>query len=119
MGEDSIEFYVTTGRKHTIRSPLPANWNNNWHHVVAVYDGSKLSLFIDDKNGTEVPASGNIRNLPFPVNIGRNAEIHGQETSVYLCDAVIDMVGIFDQALKPEQLIAPSDELKEKVRPVA
>ncbi len=47
-----------------------------------------------------LPASGNIKNLPFPVNIGRNAEIHGQETAVYLCDAVIDMVGIFDHGLE-------------------
>ncbi len=71
-----------------------------------------MSLFIDGKPGAETPATGNIKNLPFPVNIGRNAEIHGQETADYLCDAVIDMVGIFDQALKPEQLVAPSDELK-------
>ncbi len=112
VDEDSIEFYLTTSRKFTIRCPLPDNWKNSWHQVVAVYNGSKMSLFIDGKQGSEAPASGNIRNLPFPVNIGRNAEIHGQETSVYLCDAVIDMVGIFDQAIKPEQLIAPSGELK-------
>jgi len=114
LGEDSIEFYVTTGRRNAVRSPLPANWNNNWHQLVAVYNGSKLTLFIDGIPGKEASASGNIKNLPFPVNIGRNAEIHGQETSVYLCDAVIDMVGIFDHALKPEQLISPSDELKRK-----
>ncbi len=114
LGEESIEFYVTTDKRNAVRNPLPANWNNNWHHLVAVYNGSELTLFIDGIPGKEVRASGNIKNLPFPVNIGRNAEIHGQETSVYLCDAVIDMVGIFDHVLKPEQLTAPSDELKSK-----
>jgi beta-galactosidase len=114
IGEDSVEFYITTARKYAVKSPLPDNWKNNWHQVVAVYDGSKMSLFIDGKPGAELPASGNIKNLPFPVNIGRNAEIHGQETSVYLCDGVIDMVGIFDRALKPDQLATPSDELKRK-----
>ncbi len=114
VGDDSIEFYVTTNRKYAVRTPLPANWKNSWHHVMAVYNGSKLILFIDGEPGSEIPATGNIKNLPFPVNIGRNAEIHGQETSVYLCDAIIDGVGIFDQALKPEQLISPTDELKRK-----
>ncbi len=112
IGKESIEFYITTGRKYTIRSPLPANWINSWHQIVAVYDGSNMRLFIDGKPGAETPATGNIKNLPFPVNIGRNAEIHGQETADYLCDAVIDRVGIFDRALKPDQLVTPSDELK-------
>lgn len=112
VGEDSIEFYITTGKKYILRSPLPANWKNQWHQVAGVYNGSKLSLFIDGKPATEIPATGNIKNLPFPVNIGRNAEIHGQETSVYLCDAMIDMVGIFDHAVDPEKLTEPSDELK-------
>ena len=114
IGTDSVEFYVTTGKRNAVRSALPANWINNWHQVVAIYDGQKLGLSVDGQKGREVAATGNIKNLPFPVNIGRNAEIHGQETSVYLCDAVIDQVGIFAHALKPEQLSNPSDELKKQ-----
>ncbi len=114
MGEDSMEFYITTGKRYAVHNPLPSNWNNSWHQLVAVYDGTSMRLFIDGKPGAEIPATGNIKNLPFPVNIGRNAEIHGQETADYLCDAVIDRVGIFDRAIKPDQLVAPSDELKGK-----
>lgn len=42
---------------------------------------------------------GQYPELPYPVNIGRNAETHGQETSVYICDAQMDEVGIFAKAL--------------------
>ena len=48
--------------------------------------------------------SGNIMNTPFPVNIGRNVEIHGQETSVYICDAIIDQVGIFRKIISSDML---------------
>lgn len=37
------------------------------------------------------------------MNIGRNAEIHGQETDVYICDAQMDNVGIFTTAFTPDQ----------------
>lgn len=39
-----------------------------------------------------------------PLNIGRNEETHGQETDVYICDAQIDKVGVFNQALQPDEL---------------
>ena len=63
-----------------------------------------ITLSIDGKESSPVPVSGNIRNTPFPVNIGRNAEIHGQETSVYICDAIIDQVGIFKKAISSDLL---------------
>jgi beta-galactosidase len=110
--KDSLEFYLTTRQKRKVQIALPENWENNWHHVVARYDGKRILLSIDGKPSSSVPVSGNIRNTPFPVNIGRNAEIHGQETSVYICDAIIDQVGIFQKEVSPEQLGKPSDELK-------
>jgi len=69
---------------------------------------------IDGKLSDPVAVTGSIRNTPFPVNIGRNAEIHGQETSVYLCDAIIDQVGIFSEDIASDQLSNPSGELKKK-----
>lgn len=113
-GTDSIEFYVTTGKLNSVRCGLPANWENNWHHVAGVFDGNSIRISIDGIWGGKAMATGNIKNLPFPVNIGRNAEIHGQETSVYLCDARIDQVGIFARALMPEQLSNPSHDLKQQ-----
>lgn len=98
-GKDQLEFYLYTDKKHSIYAPLPANWEYNWHQVTAVYDGQNMSILIDGKELATGKATGHIRNFPFPVNIGRNAEAHGQETTVYICDAQLDEVGIFAQAL--------------------
>ncbi len=112
--KDSLEFYITTSQKHKVQLVLPENWENNWHSVIAVYNGTEISLSIDGKKSISVPVSGNIRNTPFPVNIGRDAEIHGQETSVYICDAIIDQVGIFAKDVSTGLLENPSDELKKQ-----
>lgn len=97
-GKESLEFYLYTDKKYAIHAPLPTNWEYNWHHVTAVYDGKEMALYIDGERKASAQATGTLRNFPYPVNIGRNAEAHGQETSVYICDAMMDEVGIFDQA---------------------
>ncbi|MBK7627328.1 MAG: DUF4981 domain-containing protein [Bacteroidales bacterium] len=112
--KDSLEFYVTTRQKRKTRIALPPDWENNWHTVVAAYNGKEIVLSIDNKQSDPVPVTGNIRNTPFPVNIGRNVEIHGQETTVYICDAIIDQVGIFSKAVSPEALQKPTDDLKKQ-----
>jgi len=111
---DSLEFYLTTRIRQKVQIPLPANWENNWHFIAAYYDGKEIWLTVDDKESARRSLSGNIRNTPFPVNIGRNAEIHGQETSVYICDAVIDQAGIFGKVIPSSSLKAPSPELKKE-----
>jgi beta-galactosidase len=102
-GKESLEFYIYTNKKHAIFAPLPADWEYHWHDITAVYDGKEISLYIDKEKKASGEVSGNIRNFPFPVNIGRNAEWHGQETSVYICDAQMDNVGIFTEALDINQ----------------
>ena len=112
--KDSLEFYITTNQKKKVLIALPENWEYNWHQVVARYNGSAISLSIDGKDSKGVQVSGNIRNTPFPVNIGRNVEIHGQETSVYICDAIIDRVGIFSKDVSADLLKNPTAELKKQ-----
>lgn len=112
--KDSLEFYITTNQRRKVQLELPENWEYSWHQVVARYDGAKISLSIDGKESSSVTVSGNIRNTPFPVNIGRNAEIHGQETSVYICDAIIDQVGIFTKNIPTDLLRKPAPDLKKQ-----
>lgn len=109
---DSLRFYITTDKRYSVLAKLPDNWVNNWHHVAAVYDGTSISITIDGKNSLRKHVKGNIRNTPYPVNIGRDVEIHGQETSDYLCDAIIDKVGIFTEAMSPELVRNPVEEIK-------
>jgi beta-galactosidase len=111
---DSLEFYITTDKKYKVRLALPSNWENNWHHIAGWYNGKEMSLSIDGVMSPALSVKGNIRNTPFPVNIGRNAEIHGQETDVYICDAIIDQAGVFADAVPLQLLSAPSEDLKKK-----
>ncbi len=113
-GRDSLEFYVMTRSRQKVQIALPANWENNWHFITAIYDGRSIYISLDGKESRKKAVSGIIRNTPFPVNIGRNAEIHGQETEVYICDAIIDQVGIFTTGIPADSLHSPSASLKRK-----
>lgn len=113
-GNEYLVFYITTRQKVSVKMPLPKGWENNWHHVTACYDGTAIFITIDGNQSDKIPAGGNLRNTPYPVNIGRNAEIHGQETSVYICDAIIDQVGIFDKYVSYQLLKNPSEEIKKE-----
>ncbi|MBN2631949.1 MAG: DUF4981 domain-containing protein, partial [Bacteroidales bacterium] len=111
IGDEFLEFYLTTKSRNTVRIPLPVDWQFKWHFVSAHYDGATMYLTIDGRESERKPVSGKITNTPFPVNIGRNVEIHGQETSVYICDAVVDRVAIFDENIGHGQLVSPAPEL--------
>lgn len=98
---DSLEFYIYTNSKHILRVGLPNNWENNWHQLTAIYDGKEMSIYIDkDKKGSK-QVSGRIKNFPFTISLGRDSEIDGGETPGYLCDAMLDNVGIFNDVVLP------------------
>ena len=99
-GRDKLEFYIDTGRRELLSVALPSDWQDRWHNVTAVYDGAKMTVYIDGKEAGSRPARGRIRNLPLSLCIGRDEERCGQET-IYTCDAIIDNVGIFDAAVTP------------------
>lgn len=101
LGDDKVAFYLDTGKRTEITADLPADWKNNWHNIFAVYDGAQMRLFIDGAQVAEGPATGRIRNLPWPICVGRDEESCGQETRVYICDAKVDNVRIFTEAYAP------------------
>jgi beta-galactosidase len=101
IGKTQLSFYICNGKKQVLTSPLPEDWENHWHHLLAVYNGETMKLYIDDTETASMEASGKIQNFPFPVNLGRDVQAHGQDADVYLCDAIFDNVGIFSRALMP------------------
>jgi beta-galactosidase len=111
LGKETLEFYIFTGERVALRAPLPEHWENNWHHLMARYDGKSMNIFIDGAERASMEVNGEILNLPYPVNIGRDVELHGQDLSEYLCDAVIDNVGIFSKAFEPGAGTGPEDAL--------
>jgi len=108
MGDDSLSFYIYTSQRLEISAPLPAGWRDRWHKVSGVYDGENMTVFIDGAAVASRPASGRIVNLPWPVNVGRDMQSCGQDTEVYISDALVDNVGIFSEAVLPGEGYDPS-----------
>ena len=53
--------------------------DGKWHHVVGVYTGSQLKIYIDGVISNTVSSTGSIATNNFAVEIGRNAEAAGRE----------------------------------------
>lgn len=101
QGADKLDFYIDNGSKQTLTAALPEDWEGHWHNVTAVYDGTAMKIFIDSEEVASQTMSGAIRNLPLSLCIGRSEEALGQDTNVYICDALIDNVGVFAEAVTP------------------
>ena len=107
IGGEKIEFYIDNGSRISLTGELPEDWEDRWHNVCAVYDSEKMTIYIDSKEVASQSASGYIRNLPLSVCIGRDEEKNGQDISEYLADALIDNVGIFADAVTPQEGFDP------------
>jgi tetratricopeptide (TPR) repeat protein len=68
--------------------------DGQWHQATGVYDGKKLSLYIDGKLDVSVNAPGKINFNDYPVYIGENAEQTGR-----FWNGLIDDVRIYNYAL--------------------
>jgi beta-galactosidase len=112
INEHELEFFVGDRKKTAIITPLPANWQDNWHLITGIYNGSHLQLFIDAEKKTEIPCSLTIENKPFPVNIGRNPEIEAQENPNHYSNAAFDQIAIFNRVVLPDDLLNPTEALK-------
>lgn len=108
-GADKIDFYIDNGSKVTLTGDLPSDWEDKWHNVTAVYDGSKMTIYIDGQSVASQEANGRIRNLPLSLCIGRDEEKHGQDVRECIADALIDNVGVFATAVTPSDGFNASD----------
>ncbi len=110
---DSLVFYLTTKGKNVLKVPIPQPWEEKWHQIAGVYTGSEMLLYVDGVLAGRKACSGSIANKPFPLNLGRDAEIDGQEYPGPTNNTTLDEVGIFCQALKEEELSHISDRKKD------
>jgi len=70
-----------------------------WHHVVATYDGTRMSLYIDGELLASESATGNISVNDEPVYIGADPEKPGREWN-----GLIDDVRIYSYALSEAEI---------------
>jgi len=98
--QDKLYFacWLTSGYTATVTDDTPV-FDGQWHHVVAVYDGSKVHIYVDGNHG-EASYSGTIRNMfDQPVLLGENAHETGRKW-----DGLIDDVSIYTSALSSEDV---------------
>lgn len=122
-GNDKLQFYLHSGLKHALNVDLPSNWEGNWHHVTASWDGKEMKLFIDGKLlGTEATVgaqsdrrqmfaalrsggmpnteTGVLTNFPYPINIGRvGLSLAADPATIYTADAEMDNVAIYNKCV--------------------
>ncbi len=110
--DNNIEFYIYTNQRYSVKAKLPDNWQGNWYHLAGIYDGKEMRLYIDGQLEGVKDCKGKILDSPFPVNIGRNAEIQGQDYEGNLCNALINSVSIFDKVISIDKLYEASIELQ-------
>lgn len=70
---------------------------NDWQHVVGVYDGSQIEIYVDGVLKDSKSASGNLQSSTRPVAVGSHPSWNSFKGS-------IDMVTIYDKALSSDQL---------------
>jgi beta-galactosidase len=73
--------------------------DGQWHHLVGVYDGTHLVVYVDGKPDSTCTATGRIRSNDWPVFIGENSEETNREW-----DGLIDDVRIYSYALSAEEI---------------
>ncbi len=105
--EETLAFFVYNPDEDaavTATASVPDDWTGSWHHLAGTYDGSTLRLYIDGEECATTEYDGSIGQVPFPVNVGRNAQIHGDSYNGWLSNAVYDRATIYDQALSGAEL---------------
>ena len=98
-----LEFFIYDGGWITCVTPLPGDWQGQWHHVAGVYDGTQLRIYIDGLLKNTRAHTGLIHSSSYAVNIGRNAEITDRHFN-----GVIDKARIYNAVLTAPQLNQPN-----------
>ncbi len=107
---ESLEFYIHSGERISIKAQVPDDWYGNWHYVAGIYDGEKIELYINDRAVAGGKWSGKINHTPFALCIGRDANQHDQgEHEGRMSKMIIDDVRIFDKAISLSQLKSTTD----------
>ncbi|MFH1372111.1 MAG: sugar-binding protein [Planctomycetota bacterium] len=75
--------------------------SGQWHNVVCVYDGQKMSTYVDGKLDVSRQRSDPIGTNDFPVCIGENIEMTGR-----CWNGLIDDVRVYNYALSESEITA-------------
>ncbi len=98
----TISFYTGSGGSSDIEGSLTAP-DNVWTHVVAVYNGTNASLWINGVLDTAIPRTGAFTYDTSALEVGRATGTSGQEAYF---NGSIDDLRIWNRSLTGEQILA-------------
>lgn len=100
---DNLEFRIFSGGHQSVETPVTEAFNDVWHHLAGVYDGSALKLYVDGELMATTAYSGPInRDTNYYVNLGQNSQ--GDSENRWWYSGAMDDVRIYRRALSQEEL---------------
>jgi len=107
-GKGDIEFALTgpqtsgssKGKPPRVASKRPLA-EEQWHHIVATYDGKRIALYLDGVEEAAATASGPLALNNLPVTLGENAANRGRLWSGWL-----DEARLYDRGLSSDEVSA-------------
>jgi hypothetical protein len=85
----------------SVRTPIPTPWQDTWHHLAAVYDGSTLTMYVDGQAAATTSTSIDMKGSSNPLEIGRNPKDPDRKVTP---GTVVDQVRVYRSALSASQL---------------
>ncbi len=101
--EFALSGPATTGdskAKLPLATFKPSLEDNQWHHIVGVYDGKRIALYVDGEEKNAVTAAGTVRLNNAPVSLGENAFSRGRHFGGWLDDARVYTRGLSAEEVK-------------------
>lgn len=83
-----------------IISNQPIPFNNDWHHIVCVYNGSELQVYQNGVFAGSTPCTGNIPATTVNMLMGRQADGLSSERF----SGSVDELRIYNRALRPDEI---------------
>jgi hypothetical protein len=98
-GQTSALHFACNGlEKWYLTGKTPVD-DGQWHHAAAVYDGTRMSLYVDGRLDASESVTGRLRQDDQPVRIGANSQMADR-----LWKGMIDDVRIYEYALNADQV---------------
>jgi len=96
--QNSLQFCCGPGASRLVQGRMDVD-DGQWHHVVGVYDGTRICLYVDGELDVSASATGSIDTNSEPVYIGENSEAQGR-----FWDGLIDDVHVYSYALSETEV---------------
>lgn len=77
---------------------------NEWQHVVGIYNGSNVSVWVNGVSGTSAALSGSIDTNTYSALIGAQRYSSTGNIPSFIFNGTIDEVRIYDRALSPDEI---------------